>query len=51
MVYVTDEGDFVYLSVKESLMCFDTAYGKYIGKYGLTCCIAAVQISILIVYI
>lgn len=37
MVYVTGEGDFVYLNVKESLMCFDTAYGKDIGKCGLTC--------------
>lgn len=36
MVYVTGEGDFVYLSVKEILMCFDTAYGKCVGKYGLT---------------
>lgn len=27
---------FVYFSVKESLMCFDTAYGKCVGKYGLT---------------
>lgn len=32
-----DECDFVYLSVKESLMRFDVAYGNYIGKYGLTC--------------
>lgn len=30
------EGDFVYLSVKESLMCFDTAYGKCVGKCGQT---------------
>lgn len=36
MVYVTGEGDFVYLSVKEILMCFDTTYGKCVGKYGLT---------------
>lgn len=27
------EGDFVYFSVKESLMCFDTAYGMCVGKY------------------
>ena len=30
------EGDFVYLSVKESLMCFDTAYGTSVGKNGQT---------------
>lgn len=36
LVYVTGEGDFVYLSVKESLMCFDTAYGKCVRKYGQT---------------
>lgn len=35
MVYVTGEGDFVCLSVKEILICFDTAYGKCVGKYGL----------------
>lgn len=36
MVYVTGKGDFVYLSVKETLMCFDSAYGKCVGRYGQT---------------
>lgn len=50
MVYVTGEGDFVYLSVEESLMCFDTVCGKYIRKYGPACQNAAFYMAVLFMF-